>query len=261
MAGEFYIEVPGSPRLGPFQEGKFYVIDQVTNEPMGGPFNTRAAAEKDRRESNIAEDMFVWQAKRQPGVAARKKETTTMASRRRAPRGRKVHASGEMQLYANPYDTSADGFYFDSPEDFDAKYEQHLPVEEYEIDFIDGTSEEAALFNVAKVNQANLHEWFDGMDQLKDYQMAAAYFLLANGSVSSFSEAVEKADQLSFSEGDVKAYAEQFIDDMGGPSQLGKETLENYFDYEAYARDMNYNGDAVEFEFGGTTYTADPNSV
>jgi hypothetical protein len=185
----------------------------------------------------------------------------TRRTRQAAPRGRKVRASGGIQLYANPYDTSADGFYFDSPEDFDAKYEQHLPVEEYEIDFIEGTSEEASLFNVAKVNQANLHEWFDGMDQLKDYEMAAAYFLLDNGMVSSFSEAVEKADQLSFSEGDVKAYAEQFIDDMGGPTALSKETLEQYFDYDSYAHDMEQNGDVVEFAFGGTTYTADPNSV
>jgi antirestriction protein len=166
-----------------------------------------------------------------------------------------------MQLYANPYDTSANGFYFESAEDFEEKFNANLPVEEYEIDFIDGTDEQAALFKVASVTQANLAEWFDGMDQLREHEMAAAYFLLENGSVSSFSEAVEKADQLSFSEGDVKAYAEQFIDDMGGPSQLGKETLEMYFDYEAYARDMNYNGDAVEFTFGGTTYTADPNSV
>lgn len=186
----------------------------------------------------------------------------TRRTRQAAPRGRRVHAaSGGMQLYANPYDTSASGFYFGSAEEFEEEFQKRLPVEEYEIDFIDGTSEEAAMFKVANISAANLDEWFDGMDRLEGYEMPAAYFLLSNGQVSSFSDAVEKAGELSFSEGDVKAYAESYIDDMGGPAKLGKETLEMYFDYDAFARDMELNGDVVEFEFGGTTYTADPNSV
>lgn len=166
-----------------------------------------------------------------------------------------------MQLYANPYDTSANGFYFDSLEDYEKKYEKNLPVEEYEIDFIDGTDEEAALFKVAHITQANLAEWFDGIDQLKDYEMAAAFFLLENGNVSSFSEAIEKADQQSVTEGDIQKYVEEYIDSMGGPAELGKETLQNYFDYEAFARDMNYNGEVVEFTFAGTTYSTDPNQT
>lgn len=185
----------------------------------------------------------------------------TRRARQSAPKGRKVRASSGMQLYANPYDTSANGFYFESAEDFDEKFQAHLPVEEYEIDFIDGTGEEAALFKVARINQSNIAEWFDGVDQLRDHEMAAAYFLLDNGMVSTFSEAVEKADQLIFREGDVKAYAESYIDDMGGPAELGKQTLEQYFDYDAFARDMRLGGDVTEFEFDGTTYTADPNSV
>lgn len=35
-----------------------------------------------------------------------------------------------------------------------------------------------------------------------------------------------------------REYAEQYIDDMGGPSGLGKTVLERYFDYDAYARDL-----------------------
>lgn len=175
--------------------------------------------------------------------------------------GRRVRASGGMRLYANPYDTSVHGFHFSSAEEFEEEFQKRLPVEEYEIDFIEGSSEEAALFKVASVTQANLAEWFDGIDSLKDYEMPSAYFLLSNGNVSTFAEAVEKAGEQSVTEGDLQKYVEQFIDDMGGPSELGKETLEQYFDYEAYARDMNYNGEVVEFEFAGTTYSTDPNSV
>ena len=166
-----------------------------------------------------------------------------------------------MQLYANPYDTSASGFSFDSAEQFDEEYQKRLPVEEYEIDFIDGTAEEAALFKVADITAANLSDWFDGIDSLKDYEFPSVYFLLSNGNVSSFSEAVEKADQQNVTEGDTLKYVEDYVEQMGGPAELGKETLENYFDYESFANDMNMNGDVVEFEFAGTTYSTDPNQT
>lgn len=35
--------------------------------------------------------------------------------------------------------------------------------------------------------------------------------------------------------------AEQWVDEMGGVSQLGKDTIDNYFDYEAYGRDILIN--------------------
>lgn len=178
----------------------------------------------------------------------------------RAPRRVRAASSG-MSLYANPYDTTRHGFYFNSLEDFEAKFEKNRPVEEYEIDFIEGTSEEAALFKVAHITQANLEDWFNGLDELEDHQLPAVYFLLDNGNVDSFRDAIDKASELSFGEGDTKEYVERFVDDMGGPSALGKKTLEQYFDYDSYAHDMELNGEVVEFTFGGTTYTADPNSV
>ena len=39
--------------------------------------------------------------------------------------------------------------------------------------------------------------------------------------------------------------AEQWVEDMGGVSALGKDTAENYFDYEAFGRDLLIN-DYVE---------------
>jgi hypothetical protein len=178
----------------------------------------------------------------------------------RAPR-RQVRASGGgMQLYANPYDTSARGFYFDSMEDYEAKYEKNLPVEEYEIDFIDGTKEQAAIFNAAKINQANLAEWFEVMDSIEDFRLPALFFLMTYHG-EDFSEAVSKAEELSFSEGDAKAYAEQLVDDQGGLEHLDRQTLENHFDWDSYVTELETGGGITEFEFAGTTYTADPNSV
>ncbi len=35
-----------------------------------------------------------------------------------------------------------------------------------------------------------------------------------------------------------KDYAEQLVDDMGGPSKLGKQMIDSYFDYDAFGRDV-----------------------
>lgn len=48
----------------PLVRGKFYVVDSITGEVVAGPFDTRAQAERDRRESNVAGDLFVWKAER-----------------------------------------------------------------------------------------------------------------------------------------------------------------------------------------------------
>ena len=52
-----------------------------------------------------------------------------------------------------------------------------------------------------------------------------------------------------------QAYAEEWVDQMGGVSELGKETQERYFDYASVARDMDMGGDTTEFEYDGKTYT------
>lgn len=166
-----------------------------------------------------------------------------------------------MELFAQPYDTSANGFSFEDEDEFAEKYQENLPVEEYEISFLDGSDEEAEIFKVAGITAANLAEWFQGMNMVKDHMLPAVYFLLYNNTVSSFADAVDKADELSFRDGDVKEYAEAYIDDLGGPAELSKKTLEQYFDYDAFARDLRAGGDVTEFEFAGSTYTADPNSV
>lgn len=51
------------------QPGKFYVVDRVERKVVGGPFDTRAQAETDRKGSNIAGDLFVWKAERRANEA------------------------------------------------------------------------------------------------------------------------------------------------------------------------------------------------
>jgi antirestriction protein len=53
----------------------------------------------------------------------------------------------------------------------------------------------------------------------------------------------------------LKEYAEQYLDDTGDWESI-PEHLRGYFDTEAYARDMGYNG-AYAFEFAGKWWVSE----
>ena len=44
--------------------------------------------------------------------------------------------------------------------------------------------------------------------------------------------------------------AARYIDETGGIEELGRDTLERYFDYDAYARDMKYDMTFIEYGTG-----------
>ena len=69
-----------------------------------------------------------------------------------------------LTLYAQPYEFDASGFYFDSFEDYQAKYNSNFNVygqhvEEYEIQFIDGSAIDCDLFKAVK-GEYNLKAFF-----------------------------------------------------------------------------------------------------
>lgn len=47
---------------------------------------------------------------------------------------------------------------------------------------------------------------------------------------------------------DKKDYVEQLVDDMGGPSALGKDTINSYFDYDSFGRDLSIEADEEDRE-------------
>ena len=82
-------------------------------------------------------------------------------------------------LFANPYNIDAGGFYFESADEFTEKSpnltDRYVnPVEEFEIDFIDG--DDATLFNACGIYQANLSTYFDDIEPLSETEKAALYF-------------------------------------------------------------------------------------
>ncbi|GAA6176979.1 antirestriction protein ArdA [Sulfitobacter pacificus] len=77
------------------------------------------------------------------------------------------------QLFAQPYDISANGFYFENGEEFTEKSSNNRnaygdPVEEYEIQFIDGDAIDCALAEAIGIHQGNFNRFFEIIDQWSD---------------------------------------------------------------------------------------------
>jgi hypothetical protein len=83
------------------------------------------------------------------------------------------------QLYAQPYDISAIGFYFQSQAEYaeksaKARSSYGFPVEEFEIQFIDGEDIDAKLFEALGINQCNFHLFLKIRDSWDDNQKRKA---------------------------------------------------------------------------------------
>jgi|SRR5690554_4894990 len=149
-------------------------------------------------------------------------------------------------LFANSYDLSATGFYFDSFEEFEDKASKlknssGLPVEEFEIDYIEGDN--PRLFKVAGINQANLELWFDELDHIgdDDDEGIAIRFLMENIGYD-LKTAIAKKDDVMLYRGRLVDYAAELVKDCYDFPEI----VERYFDYEAFARDLELGGDVVE---------------
>lgn len=157
--------------------------------------------------------------------------------------------------HATPYDISASGFYFKTYAEYLEKSSKHCnsyghPVEEYEIQFIDGDNCE--LFKALNINQANLENWFNNFEDMEEQEAAKAVALAEyyNDDVASI---LERMDDIYLFEGTATEYAESYIEDTGLLNEI-PENLRYYFDTQAFARDMLINGDISEIVVGGTNY-------
>ena len=154
---------------------------------------------------------------------------------------------------AQPYDISARGFFFETAEVFEervasATNRYGLPVEEFEIQFIDGEMIDAALAEALDVHQSNIADYFGCEAAWSDDQKRAVIiavgecgydFDLATGDPDDFDIDIYAVDSL-------RELAEQFVDEglLGDiPSHLAP-----YIDYDAIARDL-----AMDY---GQTYIA-----
>jgi antirestriction protein len=146
-------------------------------------------------------------------------------------------------FYAQPYDISATGFTFDTAEQFDAKistirnvYSQ--PVEEFEIQFIDGESIDAQLAEAIGINQANICRIIELIDEWSDDQKIRA--IIAVGECGySFDPVRFDPDHIDldlYEIDSLRDLAAQFVDE--GLFGDIPERISMYLDYEIIARDL-----------------------
>lgn len=160
----------------------------------------------------------------------------------------------KQYLIATPYDVSVQSFQFSSYVEFTEKSsaianEFGGPIEEFFIEFGDGFDEE--LFDECQISSENLEQWFY-IDTLDASEKIALYFLI-NCAGSDLDSALQNLGDANIFEGDYLDAATDLFDEI----YLHEipNHLQNYIDYESFARDLKYGGDSIEFEYAGNTYT------
>lgn len=160
------------------------------------------------------------------------------------------------QLHAQPYDISANGFYFETVEEFTTKAKTNRndygqEVEEYELQFIDGEAVDCDLAKAWGINQANFGQYLEAVDDWDDHQKKM--FIIAVGQCGySFDP-----DTINPDDFDVDIYAVESMKKLAGQlideGLFGKipEHLANYIDMDAIAYDPGY--DYTETEIAGET--------
>ena len=146
-------------------------------------------------------------------------------------------------LYAQPYDIDAIGFYFESAADYaskaaDLRNRRGQPVEEFEIQFIDGEEIDAALATAFGLHQGDVAAFFEKVEDWDEGQKLRA--IIAVGECGyAFSLATCKPEGIDLDIYEVESLrelAEQFVED--GLFGEIPERMHFYIDHDAIARDL-----------------------
>ncbi len=160
-------------------------------------------------------------------------------------------------FYAQPYDISAEGFYFHNA----ATYKESInsivnaygqKVEEFEIQFIDGSTLNSKLAKAIEPNQCNIIAMMEAMATWNEEQKIKVILAVGEGGYS-FDFASDDPDDLDidiYPDMNLSDLAYQFVDEgLFGeiPSHLA-----HYIDYDAIARDLGH--DYTETSIGGDLF-------
>lgn len=154
-----------------------------------------------------------------------------------------------ITLFAQPYDLSAIGFYFEDVETFKAKSKTLKndygdDVEEFEIQFIDSDDEiDSNLAMAFEINQANIAVFLKCADEWEVWEKF--HFIIAVGECGhSFDYTSVQPDEFDvdiYGAETLKELAEKFVEE--GIFGEIPESLQHYIDIDAIARDLavDYN--------------------
>jgi antirestriction protein len=146
-------------------------------------------------------------------------------------------------FYALPYDITASGFYFHSREEYDAlrlacRGDSGLPVEEFEIQFIDGETLNAYFADAFGLNQASVFRIIELIEEWDEHQKRR--FIIAVGECGySFDPKTVDPDDFEvdiYEASSLRELAEQFVDE--GLFGEIPENIQGYLDYDAIACDL-----------------------
>lgn len=146
-------------------------------------------------------------------------------------------------LFAQPYDITTEGFYFKSVRQYTAKAEKLVnayghPVEEFEIQFIDGENIDAELFHALNVHQGNFPAFLEAVTDWEDDDKirvliavgdAGYHFELGKDSPDQFDMDLYEMDSL-------KELAYHFVEE-GLCGEIPR-SIQYYIDYDAIASDL-----------------------
>ena len=158
-----------------------------------------------------------------------------------------------LKLHAQPYGIDATGFYFDSLEAFREKAAKlrnafGQPVEEFELQVIDGDAMDCALAEAIGLNQANLAPFFTCIEDWDDHDKLGV--ILAVGECGYAFEANTQPGDFDldiYEDVSLRQLAEQFVDE--GLFGDIPDRLQFYIDHDAIARDLAV--DYTETEVAG----------
>jgi hypothetical protein len=155
-----------------------------------------------------------------------------------------------ISFYAQPYNIDATGFYFSDLDQYEAKAVNLRdaygnPVEEFEIQFIDGTELECALAKAMSLSQANMERYLEILDDTDEEIIKMIVGLEEGYDLDEFDpESVEIWYVESLAD-----LAEQWLDE--GVYGDVPDNLRNYLDTEAMGRDLGFDG-YTEASIAGT---------
>ncbi|MCK4945033.1 MAG: antirestriction protein ArdA [Alphaproteobacteria bacterium] len=172
----------------------------------------------------------------------------------------KASEKSEILLHAQPYDISANGFYFHNFEEYQQKSstlrnDYGAPVEEFEIQFIDGDDLDCALFKALDIHQGNFDAFFTACEEWNEDQKIKVIIAVGEAGYSFDPRKDDPDDPDDF---DIELYeldslrdlAEQFIEE--GLFGEIPENIRFYLDYDAIARDLGM--DYSEIRLNDTNY-------
>lgn len=150
-----------------------------------------------------------------------------------------------VTFYAQPYDISATGFYFTDQQSYRENITGRVnaygqPVEEFEIQFINGFVLDSKLARAIEPNQCNIIAMMEAMETWTEEQKLKVIIAVGEGGVS-FDIVGDDPDDIEidlYSDMTLEDLAYQFVDE--GLFGEIPERLSFYLDYQAIARDLGH---------------------